>query len=272
MYRVGVCVVRFRAFVIAAGVIAASSFSTPGTFGPGSTADAADAAHLPAQEAVTVPEFVPILNFSQFVLATDQFGEANRARAAEMLSAKFAAASDGQHVQLNQGPQPTPAIVETAMSFAVPDPAEKPAEAFADPVKVATAISKATETPAAPEEEEAAAKETETKSSARARSEKRFRPAMGLGMAVDQDDTAMQWWFSSDKPKKKSADRSKVRHVAEADGSAGGSAPNAAAAAAKAGGTPKEDFQIGIPGQSMEPTISTCATRERTCWGKFCGC
>lgn len=271
MYRVGVCVVRFKAFIVAAGVIAASSFSTPVTFGPGSTADAADAEHLPASEAVTVPEFVPILNFSQFVLATDQFGEANRARgAAETLSAKFASASDGQRVELNQGPQPTPAIVETAVSFAVPDPAEKPAEAFADPVKVATAISKATETPAAPEEEEEAAKETETKSSARARSEKRFRPAMGLGMAVDQDDTAMQWWFSSGKPKKKSADRTKNRHVAAADGSANGSPQNAAAA--KAGGTPKEDFQIGIPGQSMEPQISTCATRERTCWGKFCGC
>jgi len=263
--------VRFKAFIVAAGVIVASSFSTPVTFGPGNSADAADAEHLPAPEAVTVPEFVPILNFSQFVLATDQFGEANRARAAEMLSAKFSAASDGQHVQLDQGPQPTPAIVETAMSFAVPDPAEKPAEAFADPVKVATAISKATETPAAPEEEEAA-KDTETKSSARARSEKRFRPAMGLGMAVDQDDTAMQWWFSSGKPKKKSADRSKVRHVAEAGGPAAGSAPNAAAAAAKAGGTPKEDFQIGIPGQSMEPQITTCAKGVRTCWGKFCGC
>jgi len=269
MYRVGDCVVKFRAFFVAAGVVAASSFSTPVTFGSGNSADAADAGQLPAQEVVTVPEFVPILNFSQFVLATDQFGEANRARAAEMLSAKFAGTSDGQHVQLNQGPQPTPAIVESAMSSAVPDPAEKPGEAFADPVKVATAISKATETPAAPEEE-ATAKETETKSSARARSEKRFRPAMGLGMAVDQDDTAMQWWFSSGKPTKKSADRSQIRRVATTDGSAGGNAPNAAAA--RAGATPKEDFQIGIPGQSMEPQISTCATRERTCWGKFCGC
>lgn len=270
MYRVGVCVVRFKAFIVAAGAIVASSFSTPITFGPGNSADAADAEHLPAPEAVTVPEFVPILNFSQFVLATDQFGEANRARgAAETLSAKFSGDSGGQHVVLNQEPQPTPAIVESAINSVVPDPAEKPAEAFADPVKVATAISKATETPAAPEEEEAA-KETETKSSARTRSEKRFRPAMGLGMAVDQDDTAMQWWFSSGKPTKKSADRTKNRHVAAADGSASGSPQNAAAA--KAGGTPKEDFQIGIPGQSMEPQISTCAKRERTCWGKFCGC
>jgi len=271
MYRVGVCVVNFKSFIVAAGVIAASSFSNPVTFGPGNSADAADAGHLPAQEAVTVPAFVPILNFSQFVLATDQFGEANQAarEAAETLSAKFSAPSGEQHVVLNQGPQPTPAIVESAINSGIPDPAEKPAEAFADPVKVATAISKATETPAPPEEE-TVAKETETKSSARARSEKRFRPAMGLGMAVDQDETATQWWFSSGKPKKKSADRAKGRHVAAADGSATGSLQNAPAG--RAGSTPKEDFQIGIPGQSMEPQISTCAKREHTCWGKFCGC
>ncbi|MBS0253431.1 MAG: hypothetical protein JSR78_20415 [Proteobacteria bacterium] len=34
-----------------------------------------------------------------------------------------------------------------------------------------------------------------------------------------------------------------------------------------------KDFQVGIPGQSMEPLISKCAkTTERSCIGIFCGC
>ncbi|WP_045836952.1 hypothetical protein [Hyphomicrobium sp. 99] len=267
---------KFKALIVAGGVVAASAFSAPLQFGAGNKADAADAGQLPQQEIITVPEFVPILSFSQFVLATEQFVESNRVAAAEALSAKFAVASEGHQIEINQGPQPTPAIVESAMTLTVPDPAEKPAVALADPMKVATVAQTATEVPAAQEEtEETAAKataETETKSSAtvRPRSEKRFRPAMGLGMPVDAEDDAMSSYFSQGKPKKKSAERTRSGRVASTNSFVIVGAPNPPAV--NQGTIPKEAFQIGIPGQSMEPQISTCATRERTCWGKFCGC
>lgn len=271
-YRVGVCVVRFKAFIVAGGLIAATAFSAP--VGQSSTAGAADAGHPPVREAVTVPEFVPILNFSQFVLATEQFSVANRDAAAQSLSAKFAAASDAQHIELNQGPQRTPAIVETAMSLAVPDPAEKPVEPSADPLKVATAVAEeAPETAAAKEEAQPAV--TEKKPAAQPRSKARFRPAMGLGMAADQEETAAPVTSTKAKVKKKSAAHAKTEptilsRLFASPGPASGAAENAAPAMETA--PPKPEYQIGIPGQSMEPLISTCAKSERTCYGSLCGC
>ncbi|CCB64117.1 MULTISPECIES: hypothetical protein [unclassified Hyphomicrobium] len=47
--------------------------------------------------------------------------------------------------------------------------------------------------------------------------------------------------------------------------------PQQAGADEKAGANNK-DFQVGIPGQSMEPLISKCAKTERSCIGIFCGC
>lgn len=272
-YRVGVCVVRFKVFIVAGGLIAATAFSAP--VGQSSTAGAADAGHPPIREAVTVPEFVPILNFSQFVLATEQFGVANRDAAAQSLSAKFAAASDVQHIELNQGPQRTPAIVETAISLAVPDPAEKPVEPSADPLKVATAAvaEEAPETAAA--EEEALPAVTETKPAAQPRSKARFRPAMGLGMAAEPEETAAPVTSTKPKVKKKNAAHVKsestiLSRLFASSSPASGAAENAAPAIETA--PPKPEYQIGIPGQSMEPLISTCAKSERTCYGSLCGC
>ncbi|CAA2137998.1 hypothetical protein HYPP_00739 [Hyphomicrobium sp. ghe19] len=273
----GVCVVKFKTFIVVGGAIFASSFSAPTKFGPVTRADAADGIQQTAQEAVTVPEFVPILNFSQFVLATEQFAEANRLSdrsAAEALSAKFALASEVQHVDLHQVRQ-TPAIIESALSLAAPvsDPVERPAEPLADPVKVVTVVPEAVEAPATEAENqqtETTAAESKPSVTSRPRAEKRFRPAMGLGMA-EPDDAASLFPSSAKRSKKKSADTAANRRLATA-----GAPPMANSANAPDegyhGSLPKDSFQIGIPGQSMEPQISTCAKTERTCWGKLCGC
>lgn len=275
----GVCVVKFKTFIVVGGAIVASSFSSPAKFGPGSKADAADGVDRVAQEAVTVPEFVPILNFSQFVLATEQFAEANRVSglgrdAAEALSAKFASASDVQHVELHEVQQ-APPIVESALSLAVPvsDPVERPAEPLADPVKIVTVTPEAAEEPVAEaEHRQTEMNETQSKPpiASRPRAEKRFSPAMGLGMVAPDDAAALFPPFTK-RSKKKSADPAAIRRVASA-GTAGIINSANAPEAVYHGSTPKEEFQIGIPGQSMEPLISSCAKTERTCFGKFCGC
>ncbi|SFV27305.1 hypothetical protein SAMN04488557_0728 [Hyphomicrobium facile] len=273
----GVCVVKFRTFIVVGGAIFASSFSAPTKFGPVTNADAADGIRQTAQEAVTVPEFVPILNFSQFVLATEQFAEANRLSdrtAAEALSAKFALASEVQHVDLHQVRQ-TPAIIESALSLAAPvsDPVERPAESLADPVKVITVVPEAAEVPAAEAEHqqtEATATESNPSTASRPRAEKRFRPAMGLGMA-EPDDAAALFPPSAKPSKKKSANKAANRRLATAAAPPMVNSANAPDGAYN-GDIEKQQFQIGIPGQSMEPLISTCAKGERKCFGPFCGC
>jgi hypothetical protein len=270
--------VKFKTFIVVGGAIFASSFSAPTKFGPISKADAADGIPPAAQEAVTVPEFVPILNFSQFVLATEQFAEANRLSdrsAAEALSAKFALASEAQHVDLHQVRQ-TPAIIESAVSLAAPvaDPVERPAEPLADPVKVVTVAPEAQEEPAADaEHQRTEMNATESKSSVtgRSRAEKRFRPAMGLGMAAPDDEAALFPSGEKKRLKKKRADKATNRRLARV-----AARPTANSANAPDGDNngeaPEESFQIGIPGQSMEPLISTCSKGERKCFGPFCGC
>lgn len=272
-YRVGVCVVKFKALIVAGGVIAASTLSAP--VGQGSKAGAADAGDLPVRETVTVPEFVPILNFSQFVLATEQFSTANRDAAAQTIGAKFASASEGQRIELNQGPQPTPAIVETAISIAVPDPAEKPEEPLTDPVKVATAAADEAPETAAAEEEAAPPAAAKTKPARHSRSKARFQPAMGLGMAADPEEAAAPVTSTKPKVRKKSAAHAKSEttilgrlfaSMTPASGAAESVAPTVETA------PPKPEYQVGIPGQSMEPLISKCAKTDRTCYGALCGC
>ena len=280
----GVCVVRFKTFILVGGAIVASSLSSPTQFGPASKAVAADGLRQAVEEAVTVPEFVPILNFSQFVLATEQFAEANRVTArgaAEALSAKFASASEGQRIELNQGPQETPPIVQSALGVAVSDPAaEKPAGPLADPVKIATVVPDASAAPPVEEKsQETEAKAADTKpvtAASRQGANKRFRPAMGLGMPAASDDEAALFSSTPQRSKKKSADRAASSKRIAAAGVA--AIVNPANGPANGGVTeyksavPKEDFQIGIPGQTMEPLISNCAKTERTCFGKLCGC
>ncbi|MBY0558987.1 hypothetical protein [Hyphomicrobium sp.] len=273
---------KFRTFIVVGGAIFASSFSAPTKFGPVTNADAADGIQQTAQEAVTVPEFVPILNFSQFVLATEQFAEANRLSdraAAEALSAKFALASEVQHVDLHQVRQ-TPAIIESARSLAAPvsDPVERPAEPLADPVKVVTVVPEAFEAPAAEvpaaeaehQQTETTASESKPSAASRPNPEKRFRPAMGLGM-TEPDDAAALFPSSAKQSKKKRADKVTNRRLATTAMPPMVNSANAPDGAYH-GKVEKEQFQIGIPGQSMEPLISTCAKGERKCFGPFCGC
>jgi hypothetical protein len=93
---------------------------------------------------------------------------------------------------------------------------------------------------------------------------------MGLGMA-EPDDAAALFPPSAKRSKKKSADNAANRHLATAATPPMVNSANAPDGI-NHGKAPKESFQIGIPGQSMEPLISTCAKSERKCFGPFCGC
>jgi hypothetical protein len=181
----GVCVVKLKAISLLVGAVIASSFLAQSKYGAGNRADAADAEPLVAKGPVTVPEFVPVVNFGEFVLATQQFASENRPggrEAAEALSAKFASASDGQRIELH-GAQPlqTSAIVTSALSIAVPDPGEKPTAELADPVKIVSVAPE--ELPIAPQPRRVQKKKAASASQHRVR--KSFQPAMGLGMTVE---------------------------------------------------------------------------------------
>ncbi len=180
----GVCVVKLKAMSLLVGAIIASSFSAPTKYGAGSPADAADGLRSETIGAVTVPEFVPVVNFSEFVLATEQFASENRQTtrdAAEALSARFASASDTQQIEPHQAqPHEAIPIVTSALSIPIPDPREKPTEQLADPVKVVSAMPE--ELPVAPRPRRELKKKAVSASQPRA--QKRLPPAMGLGMPV----------------------------------------------------------------------------------------
>ncbi len=194
----GVCVVKFKAITILFGAFIASSFSSPTQFGPG-RADAADAAAPATPEAIRVPEFVPVVNFSQFVLAMETFAaqNPNSARiAAEELSGKFAQISQPQNIELHAAAPvivtrpvviaSVPVTEESTPSLpAVPDPAGRPQIALADPVKVASALP--AEQPVVSTRTKREKKEATT---SRARIEKKFEPAMGLGMVIESAEDA----------------------------------------------------------------------------------
>lgn len=206
----GVCVVRSKALTVLLGAIVASSFSASVKFGAGGSADAADAVPTPRPEAIKVPEFVPVINFSEFVMAMQTFAAQNppAARiAAEELSAKFASNGDAQKIELHKPTQQAaatpeaqqPAIVTrpvvtasiseapaTPALPAVPDPAGNPS-AVADPVKVITGYP-VKRAEAAPQHHKSERKVAAVTSGSR--SEKRFQPAMGLGMTIDSAEDA----------------------------------------------------------------------------------
>jgi hypothetical protein len=195
----GVCVVKSKAITILFGALIASSFSSPTQFGPG-RADAADAALPAVPQANGVPEFVPVVNFSQFVLAMETFAaeNPNSARvAAEELSAKFAQNSQPQNIELHAAAAPVivtrPVVIasvsvsgETARNFpAVPDPAGRPQIALADPIKTATEIPSRPVTSSKTKKDKKDASAT-----SRQRIEKKFEPAMGLGMVIESAEDA----------------------------------------------------------------------------------
>lgn len=259
---------KLKAISLLVGVVIASSFSTPTKYGAGNPADAADAIRPTATGAITVPEFVPVVNFSEFVLATEQFATENRPTArdaAEALSAKFALNSDAQRIELHEGPQQTPAIVQSALSIAVPDPRERPAEQLADPVKIVSVVPETFSVAPQPQRVE----KKETTSANQPRVQRSFQRAMGLGMIVESAED-MPPPSSLVHPKKKTSDRRVNGRVASAE------KPEIAANVPKAAnkdGVVNEDYQIGIPGQSLEPLVSTCAKVQRDCKGKFfCPC
>jgi hypothetical protein len=267
----GVCVVKLKAISLLVGAVIASSFSAPTKYGTGNRADAADAEPSVAKGTVTIPEFVPVVNFSEFVLATQQFasekGLSGR-EAAEALSAKFASASDGQRVELHEAQQlPTPAIVTSALSIPVPDPSGRPEEYLADPVKVASVVQEEPQVVPQPRRMQ----KKKTASASQPPVQRPYQPAMGLGMTLEPAED-MPPPSSLVRRKKKTADRSVNGRVASAEKpeiAGAGNIPKAA----NNDGVVNDAYQIGIPGQSLEPLISTCAKVQRDCKGKlFCGC
>lgn len=212
---------RFKAVSVLLGAVIASSFSTPITFGPAVSADAADAVPAPGPEATKVPEYVPVVNFGEFVLAMQTFAAQNppAARlAAEALSAKFAVNFDAQQTEPQKPAEPAqlaqpapmkPVSVIVTRPVAIAEigtetePAVQP-PLVADPVKVITGYS-VEHTDAAPRRRKAAKKDIEKKDTATSREqlEKQFQPAMGLGMELDSAEEAPP--LSTLKPKKRKA-------------------------------------------------------------------
>ena len=203
---------RFKSITILLGAVAASTFSVPAKFsGP---ADAADAVSQPKPEMVKVPEFVPVINFSEFVMAMQTFSAQNppAARmAAEALSAKFASNGDAQQIEIHkpnaqmaaQPTKPASVIVTRPVEVAsiseaesqeatvpaipaVPDPTAG-MKAVSDPVKIITGYPKK-RAEAAPHRHKVA--EKKIASASRERVEKHFQPAMGLGMVIDSAEDA----------------------------------------------------------------------------------
>jgi hypothetical protein len=209
----GVCVVKLNAIAVLMGAVVASSFSPSTRLGPGGTADAADAVPTSQQRqhAIKVPEFVPVVNFSEFVLAMQAFAAQNPPAgriAAEELSAKFAMPADAQQIEVHKPKQQeasaapvkvapiivtrpvvTASISETPAEPelpAVPDPNGRPS-AVADPVKIITGY------PTKTAETSRKRHKTEAKvavSEGRERLTKKYQPAMGLGMVIDSAEEA----------------------------------------------------------------------------------
>jgi hypothetical protein len=206
----GISVVKFKTGSVILGAVAALSLSTSIEFG--GLADAADVIQPPApREASKVPEYVPIVNFSEFVLAMQTFVAQNPADsrvAAEALSAKFATNLEAQKIELHPAAQQGIAVMpvkvqpvavahplQVAAVPPVPDPnAQLPQ--VEDPVKVVTGYP-------AEHAETAPHKHKQVKkiaSNNRPRL-KQFEPAMGLGMVIDSAEDAPP--MSSLVPKKR---------------------------------------------------------------------
>jgi hypothetical protein len=193
------CVVRFKGITVVVGAVTALSISIPGKLG--GVAGAADSLQPPApREMSKVPEFVPIVNFSEFVLAMQAFAAQNPSDsqvAAEALSAKFAAGLDGEKGEQRPAPQQAAAEpvkaqsvivtrpVEVAVVPSVPEPNEQLPQ-VADPVKIFTGyMAELAEAPAHRHKAE-----KKVASNGRSRLKKQFEPAMGLGMVIDSAEEA----------------------------------------------------------------------------------
>ena len=94
---------------------------------------------------------------------------------------------------------------------------------------------------------------------------------MGLGMIVESAED-MPPPSSLVRPKKRASDRRANGRIASAEKPEIAVQANVPKAANK-DGVVNEDYQIGVPGQSLEPLVSRCAKVQRDCNGKFfCPC
>ncbi|MFT3730010.1 MAG: hypothetical protein QM780_01110 [Hyphomicrobium sp.] len=194
---------RFKTITVLLGAVVASSFFASTKFGAGNRADAADAIVPPPPEVIRVPEFVPVVNFSEFVLAMQTFAAESPAGArlaAEALSAKFDAPADEAQKPASAPPsqqaaaqpaKPASVIVTRPVYVAdipsMPDPRVQPS-AVADPVKIITPRSEkradaGTRRHKSEKKVAAAAAKAERQSNP-------FEPAMGLGMVIDSAENA----------------------------------------------------------------------------------
>lgn len=196
------CVVNLRAVFLVAGALIASVVLSPVKFAAGTPADAADAVPPQRPDDVKVPEFVPVVNFSQFVLAVQTFAAENPPAsrvAAEALSAKFAADQAVQPAAVKSDVRTASIIVTRPVAIArvtteeqaqnepnfpiAPDPSTPPQKEAADPVKVASAVAVEGKATGERHKQKAA-------TSGHARSARHLEPAMGLGMTIDSAEAA----------------------------------------------------------------------------------
>lgn len=198
----GVCVVNLRAVFLIAAALIASAVLSPVKLGAGGPANAADAVPPQRPDDVKVPEFVPVVNFSQFVLAVQTFATENPPAsriAAEALSAKFAADQAVQPAVVKSDVRTVSVIVTRPVAIArvtteeqaqsepnfpiAPDPSTPPQTEAADPVKVARAVAIEGKATGERHKQKAA-------TSSAARSTRHLEPAMGLGMTIDSAEAA----------------------------------------------------------------------------------
>jgi len=243
---------------VVVGALVAAAFPTPTRQGSGAHANVAYDGPAIMQD-VSMPEFVPVINFSQFLLAARQYGATVRPAgrvAAEALSAKFASLPNpGSEPRLIIG-QSDP-IGATALGAAmVPDPKELLDGGREQIGRVAGAGWAAAAGVPDTERPLPVVEGSRSASRVHERTARQFGPAMGLGAGDDATKVVI----------KRQAQRSRGRQLASAQ--KGYPRPSVLPAVA-----PKLDYQVGIPGQSMEPLISSCTKATRTCFlGLLCGC
>lgn len=247
--------------LLAAVVAAVLATALPTPFKSGFEAQAdVPRTNSPPVEDATLPEFVPVINFSEFLLAAEEWTATEstvRRDAAEALSARFAPLLDPGVLPRAVVAQNDPAAAMMLGAAAPPDPkpalqvpAQQAPRAQATVPITAPHLSKPRKVSSA----------RRTSPTAHDHTVRRFEPAMGLGA----EDIAPSEFT------KRSASRSQHKHLVSDNRE---NERKAAVEKAEVAATPKADYQVGVPGQSMEPLISTCSKPGRSCvLGFLCGC
>jgi len=261
-------------------------FPTPIKHGALAQGSVVDALSVAASDAVTMPEFVPVINFSEFLLAVEQTAPKSPSvrEEAEALSAKFAAAeqpsetlTDAEPALLRSTgvaaaivPDPSrPALADASETLAVPDPVhetvmaasqvENVAAVTVEPARThaakARTVSARTAMRAARDDDDSPPVARRHSQRERSRAVGQFAPAMGLGASGIK--VIIRPRNEAERSDRRPA---KFERVSER-------APSKPAAAVE------NDDQRGISGQAWEPLISSCAKSKRNCNGaSVCGC